>query len=99
MTDEEMIRGLVRAAELKEQDEGGVLWDDESRLALQEARLRGFGKNKMKCGIPARTLPPCDEEWGHDGDMHGNAGDGFYAHEYDAEHHRRQRERRQRGVK
>lgn len=52
-----------------------------------------------KCGIPARTLPSCDEEWGHDGDMHGNAGDGFYAHEYDAEHHRRQRERRRGGVK
>jgi len=45
------------------------------------------------CGIPARSLPPCDDEWGHDGDLHSNAGDGFYAREYDEEHHRRQAER------
>jgi predicted RNase H-like HicB family nuclease len=42
------------------------------------------------CGIPARSLPPCDMEWGHDGDLHGSAGDGFYARDYDDEHHRRQ---------
>jgi len=42
------------------------------------------------CGIPARTLPPCDLEWGHEGDLHGNAGDGFYARDHDDEHHRRQ---------
>ena len=29
--------------------------------------------------------------WGHEGDMHGNAGDGFYARDYDIEHHRRQK--------
>lgn len=46
-----------------------------------------------KCDIPAGTLPPCDMEWGHEGDMHGNAGDGFYAREFVGEHHRRQRER------
>jgi len=45
------------------------------------------------CGIPACTLPPCDDEWGHDGDLHSNAGDGFYARDYDEEHHRRQAER------
>jgi hypothetical protein len=42
------------------------------------------------CGIPARTLPPCALEWGHGGRMHGNAGDGFYASEYDEEHQDRQ---------
>jgi hypothetical protein len=53
---------------------------------------------RKKCGIPARRLPPCDLEWGHDGDMHVNEGDGFYAREYLGEHHRRQsvvRKRRQ----
>jgi len=44
-----------------------------------------------KCGIPAQTLPPCDLEWGHDGDMHANGGDGFYARQHDHEHHVRQR--------
>jgi hypothetical protein len=46
-----------------------------------------------QCGIPAMTLPPCDLEWGHDGDMHANGGDGFYARDHLVEHHRRQRER------
>jgi 8-oxo-dGTP pyrophosphatase MutT (NUDIX family) len=40
------------------------------------------------------TLPPCDLEWGHDGDMHGNGGDGFYAEQHLEEHHRRQAERK-----
>jgi hypothetical protein len=48
---------------------------------------------KRRCDIPAKTLPPCDLEWGHDGTMHANAGDGFYAREYEEEHRRRQRER------
>jgi len=43
-----------------------------------------------KCGIPAMTLPPCDLPWGHDGDMHANGGDCFYARDHDEEHHRRQ---------
>ena len=43
------------------------------------------------CNIPAGTLPPCDLEWGHDGDMHCNLGDGFYAARHLEEHHRRQR--------
>jgi len=42
------------------------------------------------CGIPARTLPPCDLPWGHDGRMHCNMGDGFYARDYDEEHAARQ---------
>lgn len=46
MTLEAMIRGLVRAAEFKEQDEDGMIWDDECRCALEEARRRGFGKSQ-----------------------------------------------------
>ncbi len=42
------------------------------------------------CRIPAMTLPPCDLPWGHDGDMHANGGDGFYARAHEDEHHRRQ---------
>lgn len=38
----EMVLGLVRAAELKEQDEGGEVWDDESRGALLTARALGL---------------------------------------------------------
>lgn len=48
-----------------------------------------------RCEIPAKTLPPCDLEWGHEGRMHANGGDGFYAREYDDEHRRRQAARRQ----
>lgn len=44
---EDMIRGLVRAAELMEQGQGGKLWDDASRLALEAARARGWGKDKV----------------------------------------------------
>ena len=47
----------------------------------------------VRCDIPARTLPPCDLEWGHAGDMHANAGDGFYAREHEEEHRRRQQAR------
>lgn len=46
MTTAEMIRGLVRSAESKEQVENGVIWDEECRMALQEARRRGWGKNR-----------------------------------------------------
>lgn len=45
-----------------------------------------------KCGIPAKTLPPCDLEWGHAGEAHENCGDGFYAREHVEEHTRRQKE-------
>lgn len=46
---EEMIRGLVRAAEFKEREDcdGGRLWDDECRRALDEARTRGWGRNQI----------------------------------------------------
>lgn len=47
-----------------------------------------------KCEIPAQTLPPCDLEWGHAGDMHANGGDGFYADQHFEEHRRRQAERK-----
>jgi hypothetical protein len=41
----QMIRGLVRHAELREEDEpGGKIWDDESRQALDLARELGWGK-------------------------------------------------------
>lgn len=49
-----------------------------------------------RCNIPAQTMPPCDLEWGHDGDQHANAGDGFYARDHDKEHHRRQHRARRR---
>ena len=32
-----------------------------------------------ECGVPAMSLGPCDMPKGHEGDMHGSAGDGFYA--------------------
>ena len=43
-----------------------------------------------RCNIPSATLPPCDLEWGHDGDQHSNDGDGFLARAYDDDHHLRQ---------
>jgi hypothetical protein len=46
------------------------------------------------CGIGAAGgmigYAACDDVWGHDGDLHQNAGDGFYARQHNAEHHRRQ---------
>jgi hypothetical protein len=42
------------------------------------------------CGIPSNCIGPCDLEWGHDGDMHANAGDGFHAPKWHTEHRRRQ---------
>lgn len=46
MNTNDMVRGLVRCAELRERDGGGDLWDDESRAALKEARARGWGKGR-----------------------------------------------------
>jgi hypothetical protein len=43
----DMIRGLVRAAEYKEQDDGGKVWDDSIRKALEAARQRGWGKHQI----------------------------------------------------
>lgn len=31
------------------------------------------------CDVPSLTLGPCDLPRGHEGEMHGSAGDGFYA--------------------
>ena len=51
-----------------------------------------------RCGIPANGgmigYAKCDHEWGHDGLMHANAGDGFYSRDTEAEHKRRQKARR-----
>jgi hypothetical protein len=52
-----------------------------------------------KCNIPSLSLPPCEREWGHESDMHRNAGDYFYALAYDKEHHRRQRARKKKASK
>lgn len=43
----DMIRGLVRAAELKEQADGGKIWDDACRIALEKARELGWGKDQV----------------------------------------------------
>jgi hypothetical protein len=55
-------------------------------------------EEKRSCGIPASGgmigYALCDLEWGHEGDIHGNAGDGFYARTHDVKHHRRQKERK-----
>jgi len=42
-----MILGLVRAAECREREEGGKLWDDECRKALAQARELGWGASKI----------------------------------------------------
>ncbi len=54
-----MMRGLVRCAELKEQEEGGTLWDDECRDALAAARRLNWGSNAI--GKMARVEPPPHE--------------------------------------
>ena len=43
-------------------------------------------------GIPSYNVGACELPWGHDGDMHANAGDGFYARDFLAEHRTRQRQ-------
>ena len=52
-------------------------------------------KEPKVCGIRAAGgmigYAACDEPWGHDGDLHSNAGDGFYSRDTEAEHHARQR--------
>jgi hypothetical protein len=48
----------------------------------------------LVCGIGAGGgmigFAVCDKAWGHKGDIHANAGDGFHAPEHLAEHRRRQ---------
>jgi hypothetical protein len=50
------------------------------------------------CGIGAGGgmigFAGCDLRWGHRGDIHSNAGDGFYAPEHLAEHRKRQKARK-----
>lgn len=52
-----------------------------------------------RCDIPSLTLGTCDLEWGHDGDLHASAGDGFYARNHLELHHQRQHERKKRARK
>jgi hypothetical protein len=47
----EMVLGLVRAAELKEQEEGGEIWDDEARRALLAARALELNRTRGAFGI------------------------------------------------
>lgn len=62
MTEEEMIRGLVRAAEMIEQRDGAIgVWDDEVAAALLEARARGWGKHKI--GVMEERTRRQIEEW------------------------------------
>lgn len=42
-----MVRGLVRCAEFKEEEERGKIWDDECRRALAKARELGWGKGQI----------------------------------------------------
>lgn len=44
MTVHDMVRGLVRAAEFREQES---CWDDQCQDALAAARERGWGKNRV----------------------------------------------------
>lgn len=63
-------------------------------MALVKVKSRLSEVTAARCNIPALTLPPCDMEWGHGGDQHANAGDGFFARDHDREHHARQNMRR-----
>jgi hypothetical protein len=60
----EMVLGLVRCAELREQDGGGDLWDDASRLALAEARARGWGKGRTGDLSEGKSARRCIEHGG-----------------------------------
>jgi hypothetical protein len=74
MTVQEMVRGLVRAAEFKEQEEAGKIWDDECRRALEAARARGWGLNQIGVLVDTEDLPDAvvqiaretiaDSKWG-----------------------------------
>lgn len=52
-------------------------------------------KQPKLCGIQAAGgmigRAACDMPWGHEGEVHFNGGDGFYARQHDKEHRRRQR--------
>lgn len=65
----------------------------DAAIVAEKARSTPMTIDERKCDIPARTLPPCDLEYGHEGERHANGGDGFHAQEYEEEHRRRQRVR------
>lgn len=58
MSHDDMIRGLVRAAEMIEQRDGGEVWDDTVRRALATARSRGWGTGASKCDCVLGTRAP-----------------------------------------
>ena len=61
-TIERMMRGLMRAAEFKEQEHGGVIWDDEIRLAFDTAHALGWGRNQIGSLTPPVTAEPADAD-------------------------------------
>lgn len=60
-----MIRGLVRAAEVLEQDPNrapdGEIWDDSCRVALEIAREHGWGKHQIGT-LPMQPPPDFQKE-------------------------------------
>lgn len=54
--EKEMVRGLVRAAELLESRQGGRIWDDDARRALMDARAMNLAK-----ALPEPEGPSPDE--------------------------------------
>lgn len=57
----DMVRGLVRAAEFKEREEGGAIYDDDCRFALQAARARGWiygATGSLREQLPLQVPPP-----------------------------------------
>lgn len=56
--DAQMVRDLARAAELLEKKEGGRIWDDASREALEYARRIGLrSRNASADAVSADTEP------------------------------------------
>lgn len=73
----------------------GYVW--ACRMTTVE-ELKDMNKPEPKvCGIPAAGgmigYAECEMEWGHEGDMHANGGDGYYSRTYEVEHRRRQKEK------
>jgi hypothetical protein len=66
VTTAEMIRGLVRAAEMIEQRDGGTVWDNEVRKALYAARDLGWKNGKagvLQLELPDAPPFPQHEPW------------------------------------
>lgn len=105
IADEVQISNMAKIGGAKDPETGKHLKPEGWTPPDIEACLRAQGWNPfreqmtMECGIPSETLPPCWMDWGHGGDIHYNASDGFHAREHDAEHHRRQVIRRKWAVK